>query len=123
MDPVNGQDAGFLITGVALQFVGMKDLAQVHKTGMELLCQVADNLRVRIQVAILLVGVIGLLADDGRGNENQMDISVEELVDDGGIEFLEFVSIRAGSGHGLMPDVIDPYPDKDDIGMLGEYVV
>src|SRR5579863_913686 len=101
----------------------MEDLAQVREAGMELLCQVANDLCICVHVAVLLVGIVGLFADDSGGDEEQMDISIEKLIDDGGIELLKFLAVRAGAIRRLVPDVVYAYPDKDDIGILGHDIL
>ena len=76
----------------------MKGLAEVDQTQMELLRQIANDLAISVKVAVLLVGIVGLLPDDSGGHEIDFDMAVKELVDDGGIELVELVGVGAGTG-------------------------
>lgn len=123
MNPIHGQDARFFIAGVVLKFVVVKDLAQVDKAAMPFLCQIADDLGIGVEVSVLLIRKIRPFSDDGGCAENDPDVLVQHFVDDGGIEFLKFIGVCAGTGGCLVPDVIYADPDKYDIGFLGKNVI
>ncbi len=123
MDPVEGQDAGLFVTRVVLEFVVVEDLVEVDESAVEFLGQVTDDLGIGVKVSVLLIGKIGLFANDGRCAKEDADMSVEEFIDDRDVEFLEFVDIRAGAGQGLMPDIVYADKNENDVGILCEDIV
>src|SRR5699024_988230 len=118
VDPVPCQDTRFLVPGVVLQLVIMKNLPQVDKVAMELLGQIADHLRIGVEIAILPIGEIRLSPDDGRSTKAGSDMSVQQFVDDGDIEFFELIDVRSCPGRYLLPDIIDANVDEYDIRIL-----
>ena len=73
-----------------------------------------------VEVSVLHVGKIRFFADNGGCAEDDLDMSVQQLIDDGRVEFLELVRVCACSGGRLVPDIVYPYPYDHCIGLLGQ---
>src|SRR5258708_40340799 len=65
-----------------------------------------------VEIAVLLVGKIGLFTDHGRSAKDNTNMFVQQFIDDGCIKFFKLVRIGSRSKGLLVPYII--YTDKDE---------
>ena len=93
VNAIQGQYPPVIVCRVVPELELVKDVTQVNQPAMELCGNISNDLRIFVQVAVLLICIIILLSYGCRSTQDDSAVFCLKLFYDGHIEFFEFVGV------------------------------